>query len=58
MLEFSQPFHAFNEGDGQVEVCVILRGQTERDITVTVSSVSGSASGDSYTSCNRLSILL
>ena len=44
-LKFSQPSQAIGEGDGHVEVCVILRGQTERDITVTVSTMSGTASG-------------
>ena len=34
------------ESDGEVEMCVILRGQTERVVTVTVISVSGSASGE------------
>ena len=40
-----QLFYTVSEGDGQVEVCVILRGQTERDITVTVTTMSGTASG-------------
>ena len=44
-LKFSQPSQAIGEGNGHVEVCVILRGQTERDITVTVSTMSGTASG-------------
>ena len=44
-LKFSQPSQSIGEGDGHVEVCVILRGQTERDITVTVSTMSGTASG-------------
>ena len=45
IVAFLQLQYAVNEGDGQVEVCVILRGQTERDITVTVSTMSGIASG-------------
>ena len=49
-VDFSQLVQAVDEGDGQVEVCVILRGQTERDITVTVSTMSGTAtvSGKKY----------
>ena len=44
-IEFLELFEAVGEGDGQIEVCVILRGQTERDITVTVNTMSGTASG-------------
>ena len=44
-VEFLQLLQDVDEGDGQVEVCVILRGQTERDITVTVNTMSGTASG-------------
>ena len=45
MVDFAQLSYTIGEGDGEVEVCVILRGQTERDITVTVSTMSGTASG-------------
>ena len=44
-VTISQQFYTVGEGDGEVEVCVILRGQTERDVTVTVSTMSGTASG-------------
>ena len=45
VVEFLQLSLAVGEGDGEVEVCVIIRGQTERNISVTVSAMSGTASG-------------
>ena len=44
-VKFSESVYSVGEGGGQVEVCAILRGQTERDISVTVSTMSGIASG-------------
>ena len=44
-VAISQLSYTVSEGDGQVEVCVVFRGQTERDITVTVTTMSGTALG-------------
>ena len=44
-VKFSESVYSVGEGGGQVEVCAILRGQIERDISVTVSTMSGTASG-------------
>ena len=44
-IEFTQLVHSVDEGDGQVDVCVMLIGQTDRDLTVTVSTMPGTASG-------------
>ena len=45
MVDFAQLSYAVDEDDGEVEICVILRRQTERDVTITVSTMSGTASG-------------
>ena len=44
-VKFSESVYSVGEVGGHVEVCVILRGQTERNISVTVSTMSGTASG-------------
>ena len=44
-VNFSEPVYTVGEGDGQVEVCAVLTGQTARDITVTITTESDTASG-------------
>ena len=45
MIDFVQLSYVVEEGDGQVEVCAVLTGQTERNTTVTISAQSDTASG-------------
>ena len=43
-VNFSEPVYTVGEGDGQVEVCAVLTGQTARNITVTITTQSDTAS--------------
>ena len=45
IVNFSESVNTVDEGDGQVEVCAVLTGQTARDITVTITTQSDTASG-------------
>ena len=44
-VNFSESVYTVGEEDGQTEVCAVLTGQTERNITATVSTQSDTASG-------------
>ena len=37
--------HSVSEGDGSVDICVLLLGSTERDIDITISTEAGTAQG-------------
>ena len=48
-VTISRQFHTVGEGDGQVEICAVLTGQTERNITTAIIIQSDTASGKAVT---------
>ena len=44
-VSFAASTNNVNENDGSVEVCLLLTGQLERTLNVTVSTVPGTATG-------------
>ena len=44
-VNFSEPVYTVGEGDSHAEVCVVLTGQTSRNIAVTIIAQSNTASG-------------
>ena len=52
-----QAFYAVGEADGSVQVCAELRNQAERNITVTIGTVNGTAQGMCYIMCTEFSAM-
>ena len=50
MLNFKQTLYTVDEGEGQVEVCVDLTGETERNLIVSIDTIASSATGNYFIS--------
>lgn len=45
LVSFAQATYLADEGQGTIEVCLSLTGQLDRNLNVTISTISGSATG-------------
>ena len=54
-VDMQQAFYTVGEEDGSVQVCAELRNRAERNLTVTIGTVDGTAQGMCYIVCSEFS---